>query len=68
MAERNGVTMVMKAKGGQLFPEFAKQTLVAFDVAIPNDILTAIEQMRQRVNMMKHEAGLELEHFITESD
>lgn len=68
MAERNGVTMVIKAKGGQSFTELVKETLVAFDVALPNDILTAIEQMRQRVNTMKHEAGLELEHFVTESE
>jgi hypothetical protein len=68
MAERNGVTMVMKAKGGQSFTELVKETLVAFGVAVPDNILTAIEQMRQRVNTMKHEAGLELEHFITESE
>ena len=28
----------------------------------------AIERMRRRVNVMKHDAGLELEHFITEAD
>jgi hypothetical protein len=68
MAERNGVTMVMKAKGGQSFPELVKEILVAFGVAVPDDILAAIQQMRQRVNTMKHEAGLELEHFVTESE
>jgi hypothetical protein len=68
MAERNGVIMVMKAKGGQSFTELVKEALIAFGVAVPDNILTAIEQMRQRVNTMKHEAGLELEHFITESE
>ena len=68
MAERNGVSMVMKMKGGQSFTDLVKETLVAFDVAIPDDIFGAIAHMRQRVNTMKHEAGLETEHFITESD
>jgi hypothetical protein len=68
MAERNGVTLVMKARGGQSFTELVKETLVAFDVVNPDDILTGIEQMRQRVNVMKHEAGLELEHFVTEGE
>ena len=27
-----------------------------------------IERVRTRVNVMKHDAGLELEHFVTEAD
>ena len=34
---------------------------------MPPDILSAMEAMRDRVNVMKHDAGLELEHFITET-
>ena len=39
-----------------------------FSVAMPPTVLEAIEQMRGLVNVMKHDAGLELEHFITEAD
>jgi hypothetical protein len=68
MAERNGVSMIMKAKGGQSFTELVEETLAAFDVAVPNNILSVIERMRQRVNTMKHATGLEPEHFVTNSD
>jgi hypothetical protein len=68
MADRNGVTLVMKAKGRQSFADVVKEALAAFDVMMPGDILSAIEHMRQRVNTMKHDAGLELEHFVTESE
>lgn len=68
MAERNGASMTMKTKGGQTFTGLIRDALYSFEVIIPNDILDPIEQMRQRVNSRKHDAGLELDHFITEKD
>lgn len=68
VAERNGASVTMKAKAGQSFPQFTEETLVIFGVTVPADILDAIERMRQKVNIMKHDAGLELDHFISESD
>ena len=68
MAERNGGKVSMKTKGGQSFVKLMKDTLAEFGVGISDNILNALEHMRDRVNIMKHEAGLELEHFITESD
>jgi hypothetical protein len=41
MAERNGTTMVMRAKG-QPFTELVKGILVDFGVAIPDDIHTLL--------------------------
>jgi hypothetical protein len=68
MAERNGNVLAMKTKGGQSFTDRVREVLGLFAVAIPAEILGAIERMRDRVNVMKHDAGLELEHFITEAD
>lgn len=68
MAERNGVTATMKTKGGQSFAELVKDTLASYNVSVSADILDAIERMRVKVNAMKHDAGLELDHFISESD
>jgi hypothetical protein len=68
MAERNGASMTMKTKAGQSFPQLIEETLVMFEVTVPADILGAIEHMRQKVNTMKHDAGLELDHFISERD
>ncbi len=68
MAERNGATTTMKAKPAQSFPQLIQETLVLFGVTVPADILGAIEHMRQKVNTMKHDAGLELDHFISERD
>jgi hypothetical protein len=68
MAERNGASMTMKARGRQTFMELIKEALIAFDVIVPEEILSVIENMRQRVNVMKHDAGLELDHFIDEKN
>jgi hypothetical protein len=68
MAERNGATTAMKPRGGQSFPELVKETLVSYDVTFPAHIFDAIGRMRDQVNVMKHEAGLEPDHFINESD
>jgi hypothetical protein len=35
---------------------------------MPADIMNALERTRERVNVAKHEAGLELDHFISASD
>jgi hypothetical protein len=67
MAERNGASMTMRTKGGS-FTELIRDTLSSFEVVIPDEILNPIEQMRQRVNIMKHDAGLELDHFTSEKD
>ena len=68
MAERNGASVTMKTKPAQSFPQLIQETLVVFGVTVPADILSAIEHMRQMVNTMKHDAGLELDHFISERD
>ncbi|MGA3308989.1 MAG: hypothetical protein ABSD08_10290 [Xanthobacteraceae bacterium] len=68
MAKRNGEEITTKTKGGQPFVDLVKDTLVTFAVTMPANILDTIEHMRQRVNAMKHEAGLELDHFISDSD
>jgi hypothetical protein len=65
MARRNGAELSMKTKGGHPFTDLVRDTLLAFNVAMPPDISNAIETMRGRTNVMKHEAGLELDHFIT---
>jgi hypothetical protein len=68
MAQRNNQTLTMKPKG-KSFTEFISiEVLSAFDVAVPDGILSAIERMRGRVNIMKHDKGLELDHFISEAD
>jgi hypothetical protein len=64
MAERNGETLSIRTEG---LLNGIKHALVRFNVAMPPDILSTIEVMRDRVNVMKHDAGLELEHFITEN-
>jgi hypothetical protein len=58
----------METKRGRRFTDHVRNVLRLFGVAMPSDILDAIERMRDRVNVMKHDAGLELEHFITEAD
>lgn len=68
MAERNGMTTTMKTKGAQSFPDLVKETLVFYEVAVPVDILDAIDRMRVKINNMKHAAGLELDHFISAND
>ena len=68
MAERNGVELNLKPRGGQPFTGVVRDAFAAFDVDVPSTIFDAIEAMRQRVNTMKHEAGLELDHFVTVAD
>ena len=68
MAERNGAELSMKPKGGQPFTGVVRDAFTAFDVDVPSTIFDTIETMRQRVNVMKHETGLELDHFVTNAD
>src|SRR5208282_1370367 len=65
MALRNGG--VVKLQPGP-FTDRIRDILALFSVVLPTGIFDAVEQMRRRVNVMKHGAGLELEHFITEAD
>jgi hypothetical protein len=67
MAERNGKNLPMKPKGGQPFTGLIREVLSAFAVIVPDEILEAIGHMRDRVNVMKHETGLELDHFIDDA-
>lgn len=67
MAQRNGQQLNMKTEG-QPFTKLVWQTLSLFSVAMPSDIVAAIETMRTRANVMKHDAGLELDHFVSEAD
>ena len=62
------MTTTMKTKGAQSFPDLVKETLVFYEVAVPVDILDAIDRMRVKINNMKHAAGLELYHFISAND
>lgn len=64
VAQRNGQAIKIKGKGEPL-PKMIRDLLPLFDATMPSSVLDIIEQMRVRVNVMKHEAGLEVEHFIT---
>jgi hypothetical protein len=66
MAERNGQKLTVKK--GHRFTDVIREVLSAFSVVVPNEALEAIDEMRVRVNVMKHDAGLELDHFIDEAD
>lgn len=68
MAERNDATTAMRPRGGQSFPDLVKETLISYGVTVPTHIFDAIGHMRDQVNAMKHDAGLELDHFINEND
>ena len=57
----------MKTRG-QSFTELVCEALGLFNVDMPSEILDTVERMRTRVNVMKRDAGLEPEHFVTEVD
>jgi hypothetical protein len=65
VAKRNGGQMILTTQG---FIKQVKDALVAFGVAVPDATLGAIDHMRERVNVMKHEPGLEEDHFISDGD
>lgn len=67
MAERNGFKLTIKTKD-QPFTGIVGNILLDFGVSMPAEVFGAIESMRERVNTMKHAAGLELDHFINEGD
>jgi hypothetical protein len=64
---RNGGALIMKTRG-QSVTGLVCEALGLFNVDMPSEILDTIERVRTRVNVMKHDAGLELEHFVTEAD
>ncbi|MGY3342032.1 MULTISPECIES: hypothetical protein [unclassified Bradyrhizobium] len=68
MARRNDQVLTMKPKGKSFTEFISTEVLPAFDVAVPDGVLSAIERMRGQVNIMKHDEGLELDHFISEAD
>lgn len=68
MANRNGATLEMRTKDTQPFTSAVARAVAIFGVQMPDDVLGAIETMRKRSNTMKHESGLEPDHFITSSD
>jgi hypothetical protein len=65
VAERNGSRMVLATQG---FVKQVKGALAAFSVPMPDVTLKAIDHMRERVNVMKHEPGLDEDHLISEND
>lgn len=65
MASQNGGAVKL---GPGPFTDRIRDILVSFSVVLPIGISDTIDRMRRRVNTMKHDAGLELEHFITEAD
>ncbi|ANW00102.1 hypothetical protein [Bradyrhizobium icense] len=67
IANRNNQLLTIN-QNEKPFPNFVRKVLLAFDVTLPDTILSAIDHMRKQVNVMKHEEGLELDHFVSEAD
>jgi hypothetical protein len=67
MVNRNNQPLTINPKE-KPFTSFVRKALSAFEVTLPDDFLSAIEHMRKQVNVMKHDEGLELDHFISEAD
>jgi hypothetical protein len=63
MARRNGGSFSFDR--GKSCTESVREALSKFSVTMSSQDLSAIEEMRKRTNVMKHDAGLELDHFIT---
>jgi hypothetical protein len=68
MAIRNCTALSLRPKGAEAFTAVVSDALRTFGIEMPDSVFCVIERMRERVNLMKHEAGLELDHFISESD
>lgn len=68
MALKNDDMLTMRPKGSQSFTGVIHNILTLYAITMPVQILDHIERMRERINIMKHEAGLELDHFVTEGD
>ena len=68
MAVRNKDSWSAKVKGDTAFPGHIAATLLTYGVRLPEGVFAEIDTMRKRVNVMKHDSGLELEHFITKGD
>jgi hypothetical protein len=67
MALRNN-GLSLPAPKNRKVTEWVVEMLSLFGVSVPTDVSNRIDRMRLRVNEMKHEAGLELDHFITEAE
>jgi hypothetical protein len=65
MAQRNSAPYEFKK--GPVVKE-VERALTLFHVTIPITDFEAVREMNRRVNIMKHEPGLALEHFITAED
>lgn len=64
VAQRHGQTVRLKIKGDP-FPKMVSGLLPLFGANVSAEVLADIEEMRQHANILKHEAGLETEQFIT---
>ncbi|UUO32435.1 MULTISPECIES: hypothetical protein [Bradyrhizobium] len=68
MTNRNNNQLMTINQNEKPFTNFVRKALLVFDGALPEKILSAIDHMRKQVNVMKHEEGLELDHFVSEAD
>lgn len=68
MAQRNEKDLSMRPAKRQTFTNLVWEKTALFSIEMPAHIVDAIESMRERVNIMKHDAGLELEHFVSEAE
>jgi hypothetical protein len=68
MAGRNRRTIDRKNLKGKPFTDSIKAIVCDFGAVVADNIFTEIEKMRLKVNVMKHEAGLEPEHFVSEGE
>lgn len=68
MAARNGIAWSEKPRQGIVFTAHIGNVLNLFGSPVPNPVMDRIDAMRKRVNDMKHESGLTMEHFVTAKD
>lgn len=69
MMQRNGQGVSWpKHVGSAGFPAYAVGVAQSFGVTIEPPTLAGLETMRSKANVMKHEAGLTIDHFITDLD
>lgn len=58
-----------KPPRGVPFPDHVKQIIFAhFGLVLPEDVVSALSEMRGKVNIMKHESGLEADQFVRADD
>lgn len=68
MARRNRANLKLKNRKGLSFADAVEAVIAQFGVTIPTNCLTAIREANHKVNIMKHDEGLSIDHFITTSD